>query len=434
MKKIVISFALVVSCTCLSAYSAQGYIFTADDVKPVYSQSLQISNTPYGEYFKYYNLNPGKIDAEFIKLSSVEEDKFIKTLTKDEKENYKYVKKVQKLIDKNDWNKVFEKYPNFLPAYLQYYDMNFQNNNYNEAIRILTKIRSLDAKGEIMPKKLVDYSFGILYFATSQYTMALNYFMMYEQSADDFVYSNIANCYFMLGNNKLAIEYCKKLKNIQYQDRELLYSAYYNLQNYVESNKYAQELLKENYNFDNLMRVISTTQNDATKLNYAYKARSIAQNDEQIYEVNGVIAELEQAKLDKSASKLTQFVKIPKWSDFESQIPQNVSAGELTQKQDEFFKNANMYLTKYSGQQLTNAFNSLNQDYTNYVQDKKNEYYQQQQLEAQKALVLEQQRNNMLQQQMIREQQIRNHLERQQFYYMSRPYYYYHARPRFYVW
>ena len=432
MKKFLISLAIV-SFVGLSAYSAEGYVFTAND-KSTYSQSLQISNAPYGEYFKYYNLNASKIDAEFINLSKSEEDKFLKTLNKVEKENYKYVKKVQKLIDKNDWNKVFEKYPNFLPAYLQYYDLNFERNNYGEAIRILTKIRKLDARGQIVPKSLVDYSFGILYFVSGQYNMALNYFMMYEKTDDDFALANIANCYYMLGNNTAAIEYCKKLKHPQYQDRELLYNAYYNLKNNVEANKYARELLNENYNFDNLIRYTITTSKESEKLSYVYKARAVAQNDNQIKEANRIIAEIEQAKLDKSAAKLTQFVKIPKWSEFEKQIPSNVTAAELTRKQDEFFKNANLYLTKYTNQQLTNAFNSLNQDYTNYVQNKKNEYYQQQQLEAQKALVIEQQRNNMLQQEMIREQQIRNYLERQQFYYMSRPYYYYHYRPRFYVW
>lgn len=419
--------------TGLNAYSVEGYVFSANDVKPAYSQSLQISNAPYGEYFKYYNLNNAKIDAEFINLSKSEEEKFLKTLTKEEKENYKYVKKVQKLIEKNDWNKVFEKYPNFLPAYLQYYDLNYEKNNYGEAIRILTKIRKLDARGQVVPKSLVDYSFGILYFASGQYNMALNYFMMYEKTGDDFVLANIANCYYMLGNNTAVIEYCKKLQHPQYQDKELLYNAYYNLKNYTQANKYAQELLKENYCFDNLMRFESTTLNDNEKLSYAYKARAVAQNDNQIKEANRVIAGFEQAKLNKAVSKLTQFVKVPTWSEFEKQIL-FVPATELARKQDEFFRNANNYLTKYSAQQLTNAFNSLNQDYTNYVQDKKNEYYQQQQLEAQKALVLEQQRNNMLQQEMIREQQIRNHLERQQFYYMSRPYYYYHYRPRFYVW
>ena len=432
MKKIILGLAIIVFCAN-NCYAEQGYVFTSADAKPVsgYSESLQLKNIPYGSYLKYYNLNSEKIDAEYVMLSGSEESNFLKKLSKEEKEDYKYVKKIQKLIEKGDWNKVFEKYPNFLPAYLQYYDFNYKNGNYREAIRVLTKIRSLDGKGQIVKTDLVNYSFGILYFASAQYTQALNYFKMYENSGDDFAISYIANCYFALGNYSATIEYCKKLNNLLYQDKELMYLAYFNIQKFTEANKLALELLNEEYNFVNLMRIQETSSKDEVKLSYSYKARSVAQDDE-VLEVNRVIADLEQAKLEKSATKLTQFVKIPKWSDFEKQLPKNVSAQERTIKQDEFFKNANFYITKYSGQQLTNAFNSLNQDYTNYVQDKKNEYCQQQQLEAQKALIIEQQRNNMLQQEMIREQQIRNYMERQYFY-MSRPYYYPY-RHRYYMW
>lgn len=433
MKKIILSLAVLISCVSY-AYGAQGYVFTPETTKQVsvYTQSLQLKNIPYASYLKYYNLNPEKIDADFIKLSGTEESNFLKTLTKDEKEDYKYVKKIQKLIDKGEWNKVFEKYPNFLPAYLQYYDMNYQKGNYPEAIRILTKIHKLDMQGQIINKDLVNYSFGILYFASGQYTHALNYFIMYENSGDNFAISYIAHCYFALGNYSKTVEYCKKMTPLEYQDKELLYLAYFNLQNNAEASKLAQELLKENYNYENLMRVQQTISNDETRLQYAYKARTVAQDDKQITKANEIIGKIEQAKLEKSASKVTGFVKIPRWEEFKKQLPVNVSAAEVTQKQDEFFKTANLYLTKYSGQQLTNAFNSLNQDYTNYVQDKKNQYYQEEQLKAQQALIIEQQRNNMLQQEMIREQQIRNYLERQHFYYMSRPYYYY--RPRYYMW
>ena len=433
MKKIILSLAVLISCVSY-AYGAQGYVFTPENTKQVsvYTQSLQLKNIPYASYLKYYNLNPEKIDADFIKLSGTEESNFLKTLTKDEKEDYKYVKKIQKLIDKGEWNKVFEKYPNFLPAYLQYYDMNYQKGNYPEAIRILTKIHKLDMQGQIINTDLVNYSFGILYFASGQYTHALNYFIMYENSGDNFAISYIAHCYFALGNYSKTVEYCKKMTPLEYQDKELLYLAYFNLQNNAEASKLAQELLKENYNYENLMRVQQTISNDETRLQYAYKARTVAQDDKQITKANEIIGKIEQAKLEKSASKVTGFVKIPRWEEFKKQLPVNVSAAEVTQKQDEFFKTANLYLTKYSGQQLTNAFNSLNQDYTNYVQDKKNQYYQEEQLKAQQALIIEQQRNNMLQQEMIREQQIRNYLERQHFYYMSRPYYYY--RPRYYMW
>jgi len=433
MKKILLGL-LIISCTCTSGYCAQGYVFTANDaIKPAtYSQSLQISSMPYGQYLKYYNFSPAKINAEFIRLSKEEENKFLKTLTKEEKENYKYVKKIQNLISKGDWKKVFEKYPNYFPAYLQYYNVCYQNAKYNEALRILTNIKTMDKTAKVYSPEFINHTFGVLYFLTGQYTYALNYFKMYEHSGDDFVISSIANCYYSLGNYSAAIEYCKKLKNPQYQDTELLYGSYFQMKNYTEANKYALELLKQDYNYKNLMRVQATTSDEAQKLSYAYKARGLAQNDDQIIDTNEVIAVLEQKKLDNSVSKLTNFVKVPNWAEFEEQIPENIPETEVSAKQDEFFKTANLYLKKYTGTQLTNAFNSLNQDYNNYVQQKRNQYYQEKQLEAQKALVLEQQRNNILQQQIIREQQIRNYLERQNLYYRSYPYYYRH-RP-YYIW
>ena len=166
------------------------------------------------------------------------------------------------------------------------------------------------------------------------------------------------------------------------------------LKDYPQANKYALELLNELYGFDNLMKVQATSAYDNIKLSYAYKAREVAQNDSQIMMANDVIASLEQKKLDASTSKTNQFVKIPKWIDYVKQMPQGIPVSEITEKQDEFFKTANQYLKKYQGQQLTNAFNSLSQDFNTYVQNKKTEYYQAQQLEAQKALLLEQQRSN----------------------------------------
>ena len=430
MKKILTIAAAVIFFTSLDANAAsQGYVFSAAEKAPEYRQSIQITNLPYGAYLKFYNINTQKIAAGFVNLSKAEEDRFLKTLSKEDKDNYKYVKKVQKIISEGDWNKVFTKYPNYLPAYLQYYDMVYQKGNYNEALRILQKIKTLDRNSQIFAPQLVNQSFGVLYFVTGQYTTALNYFKLYENTNDEFIISSIANCHYALGNYTEAINYAKKIVNPQYQDTELLFGAYYRIKNYPAANKYANELLKQNYSFENLMRVQQTTSDDTKRLEYCYKARSLAQNDTQIYDVNLDIAELEQKKLDKAASKFTQFIKVLKWSDFEKQIPENVPESEVSQKQDEFFKSANLYLTKYSGQQLTNAFNSLNQDYNNYIQNKKTEYYQEKQLQAQKALILEQQRNNRLQQQMIYEQQIRNYLDRQ--YYLMRPYY---VHPRMYGW
>ena len=429
MKKILIISALVLASVGSCSYAAEGYVFTANDK---INSSMQINtNAPSYDYLKFYDIDSEMISAKMKVFDNDKEKDFIKTLSKDDRENYKYAKKVEKLVQKGRWDEIYSKYPNYLPAYLEYYDKCISSNNYQEALNVLEKIQRIDRYNMVISADVLNYAYGMLYYNTYQYSNALRFFTIFEYTKDDRIYSSIGNCYFYLNNYQTAISYYKKIKNPTYEDMEYLFSAYLKLGNTLEANKSAQNLLKENYSYKNLMRVEATTNDETAKLSYAYKARSLASTAEEIARANVEISTLEQKKLDAKVSKLTQFVKVPKWSEIEKQIPQNVSEQEVSDKQDEFFKTANTYLSKYSGQQLTNAFKSLNDDFTTYVSQKKTEYYQEKQIQAQKELVLEQQRNNMLQQQLIEEQRLHNYLEQQNFYYMTRPYYYY-RNPRFY--
>ena len=253
---------------------------------------------------------------------------------------------------------------------------------------------------------------------------------MYDNSNDDEITFSIANCYYNLGSYNQAINYLNRLKNKNYDSKELMYDCYMRLKNFKLANQYAKALLKEKYNYENIMRVQAMEENDSSKLSYCYHARELAIQEKDIRAVNQMIADLEQKKLDKSVSKIPQFVKVSKWSDYAKQIPPNVTLNEICAKQDEFFKLANTYISEYKGQDLVNSFSSLNQEFTNYIQTKQNQYYQELQLKAQQALLEQQERENALRQQMIYEQQMQNYMNRQ-YYYMSRPYpyYYRHRHP-----
>lgn len=420
MKKILVCLTVLACCSTPVVFAET---FTA--VSEVPNENVQITkNVSKDPYFRFYNVDSQNISVSYNNLSRDEEKALLKNLSSYEKDNYKYVKKVQKLISQNRWNEVFYKYPNFYPAYIQYYDYYHSKNDYQKALPILVKISNLNKYNNVLDNSSIDYNLGVLYLYNSQYSQALNYLKKFEYKQDGNIISAIADCYYYTGNYNAAISYLKKLPSMEYHNKETAYGAYYALGNSIEANKYAKSLLSTNYNFDNLLKVAQTCSNNSDKLTYAYKAKGMATSDRELKSVNHIIAGLEQKKLEQRVVGLTQFVKLPKWVDYEKQIPSNVAIAELSAKQDEFFKNANLYLNKYKGQQLTNAFNSLNQDFTNYIQNKQNQYYQQQQLKAQEELVQEQQRNNMLQQQLLYEQRMRNYLERQNFYYMSRPYYY----------
>ena len=424
MKKISIIFLLLIFIH-QTALANQGYIITSDENSYKQTKTTSISNLPYGNYLKFYNINTGEIDAEYVYLKGSNENIFMKSLSKEEREDYKYVRKIQKLIMKDKWDEVFALYPNYFPAYLQYYSKCCSNKNYTEAIRALNKIRNFDIRGQIFSSKVINKAFADLYYKSGQYSNALEYLKMYDNSNDDEITFSIANCYYNLGSYNQAINYLNRLKNKNYDSKELTYDCYMRLKNIKLANQYAKELLKEKYNYENLMRVQAMEENDSSKLSYCYHARELAIQEKDIRAVNQIIADLEQKKLDKSVSKISQFVKVPKWSDYAKQIPPNVTLSEICAKQDEFFKLANTYISEYKGQDLVNSFSSLNQEFTNYIQAKHNQYYQEMQLRVQQALLEQQERENALRQQMIYEQQMQNYMNRQ-YYYMSRPYPYYY--------
>lgn len=397
----------------------QSIVLTKDNIS---TPAKCYSSMPYGKYLRYYLIDEEKIFITFKQLSEEDDKNFEKTLSKEEKQDYKYVKKVQKIIDKGDWNEIFYKYSDFFPAYVQYYNLCISRSNWHEALRVLDKIKNVDRYNQIFSADVVNFAKGELYLKAKQYQNALDYFKTFEGLGKDSVYAYIAMCYFNMGNYDSAIIYMKKIKNLTYDNMELMYSIYVESQNYKQAYNWALELLKHKYNYSNFMKAQATAPNDALKLQYLYQARSSTLNDNEIVTVNNMIAALEQKKLEKQISTLKQFIKVPNWSDFASQLPQNISITELSNKQDELYRTANEYLVKYNGQQLTNAFNSLNQDFVNYVQTKQNQYYQEQQIIQQQEMQEAQERAMYIQQLQAQQQQIERYRRMQRIYYLSRPY------------
>lgn len=421
MKKILISLAIITIFLPNSAF-AQGF---SEPLLIQNSNCLSVvqNNISSHPYMKFYNVNSENLTVNLKSLNKEEE----KNLTKDEKKNYKDLKKIQKWISQNKWGTIFEKYPNCFPAYVEYYNYFYDARDYQSALPILVKISDMNRRYQIFDDNTINYNLANLYFYNSQYSSALNYFKTFEPTTDRNIITNLAVCNFYLQNYNATIDYFKRVSNLEYPDKELLFESNYALNKISEANKYAKELLQLQYSYKNLMRVVNTTSNLSVKLDYAYKARKLARTSSEILMSNRIIAEIEQNKLEKRVSNYTQFVKIPNWQQIQNEFPKNIQPSEISLKQDEFFRNANFYITRYKGQQLTNAFNSLNQDLTNYTKIKQNEYYQEKQLQAQKTLIEEQQRQNALQQQLIYERQVQNMLDRQRmYYYMYRPYYYGH--------
>ena len=402
---------------------SQGIIITANDTQNTGVKAVTTS-MPYANYLKFYNIDNSKVRISFKKMSEEDEKNYLRTLTKEEKQDYKYTKKIQQLIDRGAWGEVLYKYPTFYPALVQYYNNCIEKNLYEEALRTMDKIRIADRNYQIFSRDIINNELGSLYIRNKQYQKALDVYKLYETQGNEKIYSSMAQCYYGLDDYQNALNYLGKIRNKTYENNELLYKIYSGKNDTFNAHRVAIALNNQKYGFDNLMRIQKTSQNDTDRLKYAYQARNTTMNDADIAMVNKIIADLEQKKLDKHLSKLKIFVKAPNWEYFRNQLPENMTSAELCQKQDEFFRTANNYLSKYDGQQLTNAFYSLNQDYMNYVLTKKEQYYKEKQAEAEQALLEMQAQQEYINQQLIQQQQMQNYIRMQRIQNMGNRAYY----------
>ena len=413
MKKFsVLLFVSVLAVLATVQSPSHAIIITADSVQNTRMKTVNAS-MPYANYLKFYTIEDGKVQIHFNRMNEENEKNFVRNLSKEEKQDYKYTKKIQQLMDRGAWGEVLYKYPDFYPALVQYYNNCIEKNLYEEALRTMDKIRMADRNYQIFSKNTINNELGSLYMKNKEYQKALDVFRLYETTGNTKIYSSIAQCYYGFGDYQNALNYLAKIRNKTYEDNELLYTIYSEKNDIVNAHKTAIALNNQKYNFENLMRIQKTSQNDTDRLKYAYQARNTTMNDADIAMVNKIIADLEQKKLDKQLSKLKIFVKAPNWEYFRNQLPDNITSAELCQKQDEFFRTANQYLVRYDGQQLTNAFYSLNQDYMNYVLAKKELYYKEKQAEAEQAMLEMQAQQQYINEQLLQQQRMQNYIRMQ---------------------
>ena len=136
-------------------------IFTAvqnpSDAIVISANNVQNTKTytksmPYYNYLKFYTIENDRVQIHFNKMNNEVEKNFVRNLTKEEKQDYKYTKKIQQLIDKGAWGEVLYKYPNFYPALVQYYNNCIEKELYEEALRTMDKIRMADRNYQIFSK------------------------------------------------------------------------------------------------------------------------------------------------------------------------------------------------------------------------------------------------------------------------------------------
>lgn len=414
MKKFSVLLSVSILGICMAVQSPSSAIVLTADNSQISSVKTFSQAMPYSNYLKFYNIDNNNLNLTFKKLPQEDEKAFTKQLTKEEKQDYKYTKKIQQLIDAGAWGEALYKYPNFYPALVQYYNHCKAKNLYEEALRIMDKIRMADRNYQIFSSEIINKELSSLYIKNNQYQKALEIYKLYENTYNDDIYFSIADCYYELGQYQDAFKYINKVRNKKYNTKELLFKLYSATDNTDKAYRIALELNNEKYSVENLIRLQKTSQNNIDRLKYAYQIRSTSTNepDRQMY--NEIIIKLEQNKINEKLSKSKMYVTPPDWTSFMNQLPENISVDELYRKQDEFFERINNSISRRNNtQQLMNDFNVINNDYMNYVLTKKEQYYKEKQAEAEQYMREMQAQQEYLNQQLIQQQRMQNYIRMQ---------------------
>ena len=358
-------------------------------------------------YVKYYYIDLGNLTFIYKPLDKKE----IKKLSPNERKIYKKIARIQKYILRRDFDRAFNEQRNFLPTYVQYFKILEAKQDYRNAAMIMEKIISLNNTDMTLDGNILNYKLGLLYYMNEEYDKALKKLTPYaDRYVDSDSYNYIMSyIHYNLGNYSSGIYYAKKVLNSkEYNEwgKELLYFSYLQLGNKLEARKYALELCKIKPSAPNFVRLAELTDNTQEKLTYLYKARraAIEQRDiSYLIMADGDISKIEQNKINLAMKKTSGYVEKPDWQQIENEISSMDTTINVSNRQYEFFKSTNNCISKYSGNNLTKCFESVNRKQEKLTQDLKIAYqreYEQRvrdmEYRRQQALVEEQNYNNMM--------------------------------------
>lgn len=385
-------------------------------------QIVQTTSRPY--YFKYYKIeqtnDENLYNMTFLPLSKKDE----KTLTKSKSLEYKNIKKIEKYLSKNKLDKAYRKDFKYIPTLLKYYQYYNKKCANTDAINYLEAIKQNDTSNEFN-KDLLDYRIGVLYYNNNEYQKALYKLVPIIQKKPDAdsIRVTISDCYYKIGDyNNAIIEANKVNKNdIESYKIALLnkYLAYTKLNKNNDANKIAYELFSYSYpSKGQASRYIAESTNDS---NTKYKFYNIAKNDtsdeNEIWQLNTIIAKLEQEKLEIICKKSIQgFFKAPNWLTIAKADETLMTKSVSNERFNDFYNEIHTCTAEYSGNNLKNCLNHINLE----------------QEKITKRLILEQQEKNRQLaekkrleelQRMNRNLEIKNQLQQEEIDALRRPKY-----------
>ena len=376
--------------------------------------------SPKPEYVKFYTVS-NDLKITFRKLDREEQNK----LSKEDKKLYKKLVKNEKYVSKGNIEKAGKYYPELIPNITRLMDYYFNQAKYEEAIEYAKKIKETD-KWNIIPKDILDYRFGVLYSRIGDYKTSNNYLIAYTKYKNRIYEASLFQLgqnYFYMQDYKNAVLYVGKIgSNSPFfnPSQEILYTAYTIMKDSSKAYKSACNLIKSDpSNPNNYMRLAYTTTNTDEKLKNYYKAKNLyyAQNlPAMVKNINEMIAPLEQNKIDKAYSKITNYCKKPDWVKIRKRN-QDLLKDDISywdRRQDDFFESANDCIKRYSGNNLVACFTDINNTQNELDRDLAQE-------NARRLEAKQREEQNLL---LIQQNALINEQNRLRYYQYSSPRYY----------
>ena len=375
---------------------------------------------PKPEYADFYNIsNDFKVSFDALDKNAE------KKLPSDKKKLYKKLLKNEKYISKGKLEKAENFYPELIPNLVRLVEFYNSRGEYEKALECAKKIKEED-RWNLVPKDTLAYKFGVIYSRLGDYLNSNNYLIPYTKYNNpiyDASLFQIGQNYFYMQDYKTAASYTEKIptsSSYYAPAQEVLYTSYTILKKPSEAYKAASRLIKlDSQNPNNYMRLAYTTTNPEEKLINYYKAKNLyfAQNlPSMAKKINELIAPLEQQKIDKAYTKITNYCKKPDWTKIK-QRNQNLLQDDVMywdKRQEDFFETANDCIKRYSGNNLIACFADLNTTQTELDRDLAQE-------NARRLEAKQREEQNLL---LIQQNALINEQNRLRYYQYSSPRYY----------
>lgn len=318
---------------------------------------------------------------------------------------YKAYKRNLNLYKKEKYGKILKKSPDSIPALFAMYKEMSGQAKYTEAISYLKHIENLiDSENQNYIRKLL----FIEYYKNKEYKTAIDEFFRIKGQKSG-LYAYLADCYLYTDNLSNALKYASLVKSGEsyYTAQEVKFKVYYRKKDFENAKAAAKKLISLRSDIpDNYLRMAELEKDLNTKLKYLYKARSEAPSIDYISSINLEIIKYEQEKLNKYYNSNNNFVERLDWESIVRNSPSYLNMEYWTQRQDDFFKDCNVCMNKYKGEETYKCFKSIRENQNeltrqlNFIVEQENEE------SYRKQVMMQNYRHLQQQDKMIRQQRL----------------------------